>query len=512
MGKYNIVDIMQFIVRYLWIFCLILILIDLGGSIYTAKILTERNGRELLNAAQSELENRIDMTWKMVDSLSAVESITDTKVPLLERRELLKPYAEKFNLFMVAVTDNQGAVTSSARLSVGDVSKKEWFQSALSTGKGGVTNIFPAGLDNKTKQFTIYVPFFKDGQVAGTVFGSISLAEINQIILNRSIHKAYSFFIYDGTDVIQAHPDHSLVGKSMSEIREKQHFVSSVDAAELKARFLNKEKGDYWVYNNGSLEYVNYASIDKTEWRLQLRTDIILNSIPIIWLFFFKALVIIILCKMLGYFGVKVLQEKLRPIGTVIQEVNKLQGAMMQAQGEQNTDIASIIQVSQQGLTDQLTGLPTRTLFNQQINAWLTHTNDGKISGLFFIDMDGLKKINDTYGHAYGDVAIKYLADNLHNLSKEYRSIVTRYGGDEFLLYVLSVDTVADLEYIATVIMDRFQKPLDVDGKELFVQVSIGIAVYPEQADSIEHLIDLADKALYQAKGQGKNRFVFYAQ
>lgn len=512
MGKYSLVDIMQFIARYVWIFCVILIFIDLVGSMYTIKILAERNGRELINATQGELENRIDTTWKLVDSLTAVESITNTEIPLLERRELLEPYAKKFNLFMVAVTDNQGAVTSSARRSVGDVSQKDWFKSALTTEKGGVTNIFPAGLDNTTKQFTIYIPFLKEGQVAGTVFGSISLAEINQIILDRSRNTVYSFFIYDGNDVIQAHPDQSLVGKCMDEIRKDQRLISNIDAAKLKARFLNKEKGAYWVYNKGTLEYVNYAPIDKTEWRLQLRTDIVRSSAPIIWLFFFKTLVIVFLCKMLGYFGVKVLQEKLRPIGTVIQEVNKLQGAMMQVQGDQNTDIASIIQVSQQGLTDQLTGLPTRTLFSQQIHAWLTHTNDDKISGLFFIDMDGLKKINDTYGHAYGDVAIKHLAENLRSLSKEYRSIVTRYGGDEFLLYVLSVDTVADLAHIATLIMDKFQEPLNVSGKELFVQVSIGIAVYPAQADSIDRLIDLADKALYQAKEQGKNRFVFYTE
>ena len=152
-------------------------------------------------------------------------------------------------------------------------------------------------------------------------------------------------------------------------------------------------------------------------------------------------------------------------------------------------------------LHDALTDLPNRKSFNAKLRAWVTR---GKPFALLFIDLDGFKEVNDTYGHAVGDQVLREVAIRLRALKEEFTNLfLARLGGDEFvLLYAGEVDKVSEL---AKRLLDDLRHPYQ-DGAVQTVSASVGIAHYPEDATEDSVLKRLADQAMYLAKNEGKNR------
>jgi diguanylate cyclase (GGDEF)-like protein/PAS domain S-box-containing protein len=153
---------------------------------------------------------------------------------------------------------------------------------------------------------------------------------------------------------------------------------------------------------------------------------------------------------------------------------------------------------------DALTGLPNRALFLDRLSIALAHAhrNGGKLAVLF-LDLDDMKSINDTFGHAVGDRALKSLADCLvATLRRE--DTVARVGGDEFLI-LLEVADSEHAEKLARRILNRICEPLSIDRDELYVTTSIGVAIYPDDADTADALIRQADGAMYRVKEGGGN-------
>jgi diguanylate cyclase (GGDEF)-like protein len=161
-------------------------------------------------------------------------------------------------------------------------------------------------------------------------------------------------------------------------------------------------------------------------------------------------------------------------------------------------------QVSKLALSDALTGLANhRRLFEVLETELQRSRRTGRSFGLLLFDLDGLKKINDKYGHLTGSRAIKRLGFALRSNS---RTIDTpaRYGGDEFAL-VLPESSENDAKQAAT----RICEQLATDGEEPAISVSVGLAVYPVDGTTIEKLLSSADAALYRMKGRGEKKFRF---
>lgn len=154
---------------------------------------------------------------------------------------------------------------------------------------------------------------------------------------------------------------------------------------------------------------------------------------------------------------------------------------------------------------DPLTGLANRALFLDCLRQGLEKAKRSQKSlGILMIDMDGLKLINDQYGHRLGDVALKEIAKRIVTGVAE-EDLVARLGGDEFAVVFTSV---ADHEQ-ATIAMNRIAKicqlPFVFENLTLPIDASIGLAFYPEHAMSIEQLLEIADMKMYQAKRQKKD-------
>lgn len=158
-------------------------------------------------------------------------------------------------------------------------------------------------------------------------------------------------------------------------------------------------------------------------------------------------------------------------------------------------------------LHDPLTNLPNRRLLEDRLSTAMQHARrNHQKTAVLYLDLDGFKDVNDTYGHTYGDDLLKMVAERLVGASRQ-EDTVARIGGDEFMVILPDLANVADVHGPATKLIEVVSAPYHVGEVTLRVTTSIGIGVYPDHADSVTELITLADNALYEAKRSGKNRY-----
>jgi len=155
---------------------------------------------------------------------------------------------------------------------------------------------------------------------------------------------------------------------------------------------------------------------------------------------------------------------------------------------------------------DPLTGLPNRrelfTLLNAAIERSLA---DGTQVGVFFIDIDNFKYINDSMGHAFGDRVLVSFAQRLQATTKSV-GFAARLGGDEFTVVFDSAQTSDDIRAAGISIVQAFQQPLTVDNRDIIVSVSVGASIYPDHEKNSEALLKAADAALFRAKVMGRSQ------
>jgi len=159
---------------------------------------------------------------------------------------------------------------------------------------------------------------------------------------------------------------------------------------------------------------------------------------------------------------------------------------------------------------DSLTGLPNRLLFVNSLQQAIERAKRHREKvALIFIDLDRFKLINDSLGHAAGDELLKEVGLRLkHSVRGE--DLVSRLGGDEFTVVIEGLAQVDDVAALAQKIIAALAVPLSIAGRELVVAASLGIALFPEDADNVDELSRAADAAMYRAKEHGRCRFEFY--
>jgi diguanylate cyclase (GGDEF)-like protein/PAS domain S-box-containing protein len=159
---------------------------------------------------------------------------------------------------------------------------------------------------------------------------------------------------------------------------------------------------------------------------------------------------------------------------------------------------------------DALTGLPNRVLLTDRLHQAMAHAQrNGTQVGLLFLDLDRFKLVNDTLGHRAGDQLLQEVALRLESCVRA-EDTVARLGGDEFTVIVPSLHGPAGAANVAEKIIEALSAPFSLQGQDIFATASIGIALYPLTADSPETLIKHADIAMYQAKEQGRNNYLYF--
>lgn len=163
--------------------------------------------------------------------------------------------------------------------------------------------------------------------------------------------------------------------------------------------------------------------------------------------------------------------------------------------------------IKHQAFHDSLTGLPNRMLFKDRLNQALAHAQrERQYLAVMYLDLDGFKKINDTLGHAAGDALLLSVSNRLLGSLRKCDT-VARLGGDEFAILLTEINNKEDAINVARKILVALRQPCIINGHEVAVTTSIGIAIYPESGGQEEILVKNADIAMYQAKHQGRNSY-----
>lgn len=161
---------------------------------------------------------------------------------------------------------------------------------------------------------------------------------------------------------------------------------------------------------------------------------------------------------------------------------------------------------------DALTGLPNRALFLDRLSQVISNTRkNAKRTAVLFLDLDHFKPINDTYGHKMGDQLLVAVASAIKQQIRA-EDTTSRIGGDEFTIILRNINQKEDAGRLAGKILTLFATPFTIDGKNLSIGVSIGIAIFPDHANTLEKLIEQADTAMYLVKKSGRNNFQYFPE
>ncbi|MEO8624146.1 MAG: EAL domain-containing protein [bacterium] len=177
---------------------------------------------------------------------------------------------------------------------------------------------------------------------------------------------------------------------------------------------------------------------------------------------------------------------------------------------ERQATMDAAARIEQIAYHDSLTGLPNRQLFLNQLGMALHHARrNDSMCAVLFLDLDRFKIVNDSLGHAAGDVVLQTVAERIR-LTIRGEDSVTRLGGDEFAVLGTQISGLDDALLLADRIITAVKQPIVVDGQELFLTTSLGISLYPLDAASPENLLKTADAAMYRAKAQGRDLVEHY--
>ena len=159
---------------------------------------------------------------------------------------------------------------------------------------------------------------------------------------------------------------------------------------------------------------------------------------------------------------------------------------------------------------DDLTGLPNRTLFRDRVAIALVHARrTGTGCAVLFLDLDRFKNVNDSLGHAVGNLLLTSVAQRLRSVT-DPADTVARLGGDEFVVFITQVESRSEATVVADRVLAAFREPFTLGRHRIFISPSIGIAVSPADGDTAEMLLKAADIAMYRAKQRGRNTMCVY--
>lgn len=504
----NILEaLIKFIFKYIWIFCFLLITLEIASVLYSADILMKNSAPGILKSTAGEVSNRVDSTVRMLRSLAEDRYIADTQLPLFERAAATRPFKNNFDLYMVAVTDRQGDVVSSNNTqppkTFSNLMYRDYMQRLYTTGTMQITDPIIAGADGKTLNYTIAVPIMQNGRVEGTVFGAIYFKDIQSILLRNSADSEQALYLFGREQSIISGNGKYASGTAFEDFISTAWYLNA-DPANIKNDMAAKKDGSFWVLGPRGFCYILYTNIPITDWTLFYSVNFPSMLLPLLPVSATKILLYILISIFVSTKGRKYLENQLVSIKGLLNRISALQVELFKSDSDDYNDIVNF---SKAGLVDQLTGLSTRpVLFRKMKELQYDNEHHGAV---IFIDLDGLKQINDSYGHHAGDILIAELGKILKDFEEKYGAIAARYGGDEFLL-VLDLPAGSKIEPYAEELLQTLNKKITVDGNNIKMQASIGIAMYPKDGTTPENLIGKADIALYSVKNNGKNNYAIY--
>ncbi|MBU0904101.1 MAG: EAL domain-containing protein [Firmicutes bacterium] len=385
------------------------------------------------------------------------------------------------------------------------VNDRPWLWKAASTSNVSFSDLY---IDYKTGENTISViyPIDRDGRRLGYVGADMYLEGIPSMI---------NLFETDDKH-------HILLSSSGQVLYDSQGMWDAFDGRNLLAndsKLINTDKGNF---------YVEIRGVDRTGWHLVSYANESIVTKPLSNYLTTLSFTWILAGLLILFFIGMSLRPLLRDVSTIDRHVKNMEkgnlltnmkisrkdevGMIAQSIEQMGSRLHFKIQeMDYQAKFDQLTNLPNRLSIDTKLNEWIeNHSNENDIVAVTFMDLDHFKQINDSKGHAYGDSLLIQVAERIQLLMPK-NGYFGRFSGDEFIILLRAEKkNFFDIRSTLRDIHSSFLKPFVLHDHTLYVSPSMGVSLFPTDAQTREQLIANADTALNKAKENGRNRVVFF--
>lgn len=442
------------------------------------------------------------------------------------------------NYEIIASSDSTRTVTTAASLS-----SLEYMSSSKSAAVA-IEGLMQVSLDNRTVYaFEIGTPIIDHGTgvILGYIINTVGASYFSNFLSSITYGETGFCFLLDDHGNIIYHPDESCIGTVINS--EKLSGISSDFRKGLLA-----DSGSFEYFYENTKQTYGYSILPGLNWVLFVKQDI--SEIKSLTAFLLALLTLVcgILLVLTAIFANFLSKKISAPIialrdamriasdGNLTVQTNIKSNNEFGELSKSFNKMLHIIKTNYEDLEsmheellsneeqlrsnydhieflayhDILTNLPNKLAFLDYMNAVLVSSpSDSKMHAVYFVDLDNFKTVNDTLGHEYGDSLLVKTAQILSSILGT-GGMLARAGGDEFLLFRENIPSKEDAVEFASQIIDFFRNPLDLEGEVVYVSMSIGISIYPENGISPNALIKNADIAMYKSKDTGKNKFTLF--
>lgn len=397
------------------------------------------------------------------------------------------------------------------------------------------------GVNDNT--FSIGSPIFDNHsrELIGYIVSNLDTSYLSNSISKINVGDSATGIFLDKNGTIIYHPDEELIGCTINSGKLSE-LVNNIDKG------LTSSSGNFQHTYDGVDQVLGYSYIPQLNWILIISHDLYgiqyLNGIMIgsfISIFILITVFIAIISNILAkrYTAPLIsLRDTMRTaaegnltaqsnikgtneLGELSKSFNKMMHIIKNNYDELSNMHEELVSNEEQlrsnydhieflAYHDTLTSLPNKLALLNYADAVLSSSaTNGNKQGVYFIDLDNFKTINDTLGHEYGDTLLIKTAQILTTLLGE-KGMLARAGGDEFIIFKENISGKEEADAFADKIIEYFKSPLNLEGEMVYVSMSIGIAVYPDDGLSSDVLIKNADIAMYKSKDAGKNKFTMF--
>ena len=493
------------ITRYSVVFCiLIFVIVLLGGGVLSVSRM-KSDARSSLVASHAQISQRVTGAIELLESLASLPEFYDPEIPPIDKVKKLDQMNPYFGYMMTCYVDSQIIVYSDGS-EPASLASRDYMQRLFSTGQKQVTDSFAAGADGITLNYTVAVPLLDEQEkITGCLFCAIYFDEVADILGQSAETSDSEVTLIGSQGQIMSSTIGFPYGDSIMNILQRGMLFGTT-ADRLQEQLLAAKPGSFWSFRDGSLYYTTYQRVENTGWDILCTVNFWTTFGETLPALIMVAGLTALICISLLWFVRRYIASQMQVVDMLVHSVEELESRIYQNERPEEVDFQEVLRLTSNGLSDSLTGVVTRSVFMKQAAALLKKADPQKIQALCFADMDNLKYINDSCGHAGGDIALKSIGYILREYEKKYDGVVGRYGGDEFVMLLTSLDDGKELRSVLDELVLRFQTNVQSGGQSIQVQCSIGVAVYRPGTD-LEQLIADADEALYYVKQNGKGYY-----
>lgn len=416
----------------------------------------------------------IDLQFNTLEVAASYIGMQPQRLTLEQMEDVLQSLSstDTFGRTMLILPDGTGYTSDGVTTQVKD---RAYFTTAMS-GKRALSNPISSSVDGDNK-VVLAVPVRRNGEVTAVLGGSYDVGALSNLLFADIYDgKGYSFIVTADGSVVSSGTNYAdWSGRNFFDAYGKVKY-SKGSLEQMREDFQERSGGSIIVDNQGVGSYLAYEPLDCNDWVLCYVVSEEDAKASYVFITHYELL--------LGL-------AFLAGVGALLLTMQRLNAR----------DRRRLMQKAEE---DPLTGLLNKESTARSITDWLNEERCKGFQVLLMVDLDHFKEINDTYGHATGDLVLKKVAQVLRGVFRE-TDIVGRVGGDEFMVFLKNVGNPEVVQRLMSTLNSRIRAVTVDDLPEETLSCSIGAAFYPRHGKDFTLLYENADRALYEAKRAGRN-------